>query len=129
LEKLLLWAAREQNPFAQQQTPIFDEDPDLQEEALPQLPICDPWNPIQQLRYEKEIAGFYISGHPLDNYRTIIENYCNTNLELLQKPEIATKFLSKAAKFVGIVSAVQEGKTKNGKDFGGFPVVGGILPE
>jgi DNA polymerase-3 subunit alpha len=118
LEKLLLWAAREQNPFAQQQTSIFDEDPDLQEEALPQLPVCNPWNPIQQLRYEKEIAGFYISGHPLDNYRVIIQNYCNINLKQLQEPGVATKFLSKPAKFVGIVSVVQEGKTKNGKDFG-----------
>jgi len=118
LEKLLLWAAREQNAGAQLQTSIFDDAPAMQEEALPQLPACEPWNPIQQLRYEKEIAGFYISGHPMDNYKIIIENYCNTNLDLLQKPEELEKFLVKTAKFVGIVSAVQQGVTKTGKDFG-----------
>jgi len=118
LEKLLLWAAREQNAGAQQQTSIFDDAPAMQHEALPQLPVCEPWNPVQQMRYEKEIAGFYISGHPLDNYKTIIENYCNTNLDLLQKQEEIEKFIAKTAKFVGIVSDVQQGVTKNGKDYG-----------
>jgi DNA polymerase-3 subunit alpha len=118
LEKLLLWASREHSADAQQQTSIFDDAPEMQEDILPQLPVCEPWNPIQQLRYEKEIAGFYISGHPLDNYKIIIQNYCNTNLELLQKQEEKEKFLSKTAKFVGIVSTVQQGVTKNGKDYG-----------
>ena len=118
LEKLLLWASREQNAGAQQQTSIFDDAPMMQEEVLPKLPVCEAWNPIQQLRYEKEIAGFYISGHPMDNYKTIIQNYCNTNLELLQKLEEKEKFVAKTAKFVGIVSAVQQGTTKTGKDYG-----------
>ena len=118
LEKLLLWAAREQNPSAQQQTSIFDADPDMQEEALPQLPDCERWNPIQQMRYEKEIAGFYISGHPLDNYKNIINNFCNTNLDLLQSEKEKEKYFAKTAKFVGVVSAVQQGITKNNKDYG-----------
>jgi DNA polymerase-3 subunit alpha len=118
LEKLLHWAAREQNAGIQQQISIFDDAPAMQEEALPKLPVCDPWNPIQQLRHEKEVAGFYISGHPLDNYKTIIENYCNTNLDALQKPEELEKFLTKTAKFVGMVSSVQQGTTKNDKVFG-----------
>jgi DNA polymerase-3 subunit alpha len=118
LEKLLLWAAREQNAGTQQQTSIFDHSPTMQKDILPQLPVCPPWNPIQQLRYEKEIAGFYISGHPLDNFKKIIDNYCNTNLDLLQKQEEIEKYIAKTAKFVGIVSAVQQGVTKNGKDYG-----------
>jgi DNA polymerase-3 subunit alpha len=118
LEKLLLWASREHSANLQQQTSIFDDSPDMQDDALPQLPVCEPWNSIQQLRYEKEIAGFYISGHPLDNYKTIIQNYCNTDLELIQKQEEAEKFMAKTAKFVGIVSLVQQGATKTGKDYG-----------
>jgi DNA polymerase-3 subunit alpha len=117
LEKLLLWASRELNADEQQIT-IFDEVDVMQEDALPQLPVCEPWNPIQQLRHEKEIAGFYISGHPLDNYKTIIQNYCNINIEMLKKSEEAEKFLAKNAKFAGIVSAVQQGITKTGKDYG-----------
>ena len=117
LEKLLLWASRELNADEQQIT-IFDAAEVMQEDILPPLPVCEPWNPIQQLRHEKEIAGFYISGHPLDNYKTIIQNYCNINLEMLKKPEEAEKFLAKNAKFAGIVSAVQPGVTKTGKDYG-----------
>ncbi|MDR0206204.1 MAG: DNA polymerase III subunit alpha [Bacteroidales bacterium] len=118
LEKLLLWAAREQNADNQQQTSIFDNTPAMQSDVLPQLPVCKPWNPIEQMRYEKEIAGFYITGHPLENYKIIIENYCNTNLDLLQKQEEIEKYTAKTAKFVGIVSAVQHGVAKNGKDYG-----------
>jgi DNA polymerase-3 subunit alpha len=115
LEKLLLWAAREQTAGTLQQTSFFDDE-QFQEEALPQLPVCEPWNPIQQLRYEKEIAGFYISGHPLDGYKTIINNFCNTNLDLL--PNEKEKYITKTAQFVGVVSAVQQGITKNNKDYG-----------
>ena len=118
LEKLLLWAARENNAGAQQQTSIFDGTPAMQEEALPQLPVCEPWNPVQQLRFEKEIAGFYISGHPLDNYKAIILNYCNTDCDLLNKAEEKERFLSKTAKFAGIVSDIKQGVTKTGKDYG-----------
>jgi DNA polymerase-3 subunit alpha len=118
LEKLLIWAAREQSAGAKIQTSIFDAEPSMQEEALPKLPDTDPWNPIQQMRYEKEVAGFYISGHPLDNYKPIIENFCNTNLDLLQKQEEIERFINKTAKFVGVVSAVQQGVTKTGKDYG-----------
>ena len=118
LEKLLLWASREHDAEAQQQISIFDDAINMQEEALPQLPVCEQWNSIQQLRYEKEIAGFYISGHPLDNYKTIIQNYCNTSLELLKKQEETEKYFAKTAKFAGVVSAVQQGVTKTGKDYG-----------
>ena len=118
LEKLLQWAAREQNAGAQQQTSIFDSTPKMKEESMPQLPVCEPWNPLQKLRYEKEIAGFYISGHPLDDYKTIIENYCNINIDTISKQEELKRFFGKAIRFVGIVSAVQQGITKTGKDYG-----------
>ncbi|MDR2970601.1 MAG: DNA polymerase III subunit alpha [Bacteroidales bacterium] len=118
LEKLLLWASREHSADAQQQTSIFDDAPDMLEDALPQLPKCEPWNPLQQLRYEKEVAGFYISGHPLDNYKTIIQNYCNTNVDLLNKQDEVEKFTNKVAKFAAIISDVQQSTTKTGKDYG-----------
>jgi len=37
------------------------------------LPMIEPWSESQRLAKEKEILGFYISGHPLENYRTEAE--------------------------------------------------------
>ena len=37
------------------------------------LPNVEPWRESERLAKEKEILGFYISGHPLENYRTEAE--------------------------------------------------------
>jgi len=39
---------------------------EVHERALPQV---EDWTPAEKLRGEKEIIGFYVSGHPLDSYR------------------------------------------------------------
>ncbi len=39
------------------------------------LEIFDEWNDKVKLEYEKEFLGFYISGHPLDRYSTLIEAF------------------------------------------------------
>jgi len=32
-----------------------------------------PWPMSEKLGYEKELLGFYVTGHPLDEYRTVLE--------------------------------------------------------
>ena len=38
-----------------------------------ELPVASPWPESERLQKEKEILGFYISGHPLEPYRTECE--------------------------------------------------------
>jgi DNA polymerase-3 subunit alpha len=45
----------------------------------PPLPEVPEWTIQEQLEREKELLGFYISGHPLDKYRTEIELFGNLN--------------------------------------------------
>ncbi|NBV87548.1 MAG: DNA polymerase III subunit alpha, partial [Verrucomicrobia bacterium] len=33
-----------------------------------------PWSPEEKLAAEKELLGFYVTGHPLDRYRTLFES-------------------------------------------------------
>ena len=40
-------------------------------------PTCEPWPIKQLLAFEKEALGFYISGHPLDRYRSDISRYAS----------------------------------------------------
>jgi len=50
-----------------------DEHP---EKALPKVP---DWLPKDKLTYEKEILGFYVTGHPLDQYREKVKDLATHN--------------------------------------------------
>src|SRR5258708_3005207 len=47
------------------------EDAHLQEDRLPDTP---DWDEHTRLANEKEILGFFITGHPLDKYREKLED-------------------------------------------------------
>ncbi|HSI14649.1 MAG TPA: DNA polymerase III subunit alpha, partial [Chthoniobacter sp.] len=38
-------------------------------------PRVTPWSSTEKLGYEKELLGFYVTGHPLDDYRTALEKF------------------------------------------------------
>jgi DNA polymerase-3 subunit alpha len=41
----------------------------------PDLPSVEPWSTSAQLKAEHEVLGFYVSGHPLDDYRAEAEAF------------------------------------------------------
>jgi DNA polymerase-3 subunit alpha len=38
-------------------------------------PKVPPWSSTEKLGFEKELLGFYVTGHPLDDYRTALEKF------------------------------------------------------
>ena len=77
LEKLIRFGGSFQAMQQSSQQSLFGdlgpvEIPDLK------LPDCQPWSNIEKLKREKTIASFFISGHPLDEYRFDIDTFCNT---------------------------------------------------
>ncbi|MBD1363900.1 DNA polymerase III subunit alpha [Mucilaginibacter sp. ZT4R22] len=100
----------------------------------PAMPEADEWPLIEKLKYEKDVIGIYLTGHPLDNYKLELEKYCNTTiaeLKVVQKArsgeggeEIMNKFaeLRKRGEICigGLVGNVQHKTTKMGKPFGTF---------
>jgi DNA polymerase-3 subunit alpha len=38
-------------------------------------PKVPPWNSAEKLAFEKELLGFYVTGHPLDDYRSALEKF------------------------------------------------------
>ena len=40
-------------------------------------PDIDDWDKKERLAFEKECLGFYITGHPLDDYRQVLKS-CTT---------------------------------------------------
>ncbi len=63
-------AQKEQRDAAMGQHGLFgvfqDDEPTTQEKPLPNIP---DWDEHQRLAAEKEILGFFITGHPLEKYR------------------------------------------------------------
>ena len=45
--------------------------------GAPALPNTPPWAESERLQREKELLGFYISGHPLEKYRTECELFAS----------------------------------------------------
>ena len=75
----------------------------------PSIPLVEPWNSLELLNKEKDVVGFYISGHPLDDYKLEIENFCNFNIsELKDLPSIKGKDIHIA----GMVSNIEHRFTK-----------------
>jgi DNA polymerase-3 subunit alpha len=61
-------------------------------------------------------VGIYLSAHPLDEYRIVLDNLCNTTcVELADVGALSDR---EEIILGGIVTAVRTGFTKNGKPFG-----------
>ena len=86
------------------------------EVAKPKMPECEHWSDIDTLKKEKEIVGFYISGHPLDQYRFELENLCTGNTVKIA-PEKLKELNGKEVSIAGIVSNVNVRQTQTGKSF------------
>mgnify|MGYP002556925905 CR=1 FL=1 len=83
----------------------------------PVTPASADWSQLEKLTKEREMVGLYLSSHPLDDYKIIIDHMCKTqlseleNLEPLRGQEIAV---------AGMVVSVQNLMTKTGKPWGRF---------
>jgi DNA polymerase III subunit alpha len=81
---------------------------------LPKVPEVTAWTLTEKLRREKEVVGFYISGHPLDQFSLEIESYCTCGLDKI------TEHKNKDINVAGIVSNVVIRTAKNGNPFALF---------
>ena len=78
---------------------------------LPKMHEMEPWSKTEQLRREKEVVGFYLSGHPLDVYKLELDAYCTCGLEKVE--EIKNKEMAVA----GLINNVLFKTTKTGQPF------------
>ncbi len=75
------------------------------------VPIPDmvEWDDTRKLGYEKEMIGFYITGHPLMKYDRIISRYTNVSSAGLAKLEKSTR-----VRMAGLVKNIKEINTRKG---------------
>jgi DNA polymerase III subunit alpha len=98
------------------QASLFGGDDEV-EISEPQIPAkIEPWSALEQLSREKEVVGFFISGHPLDPYKLIIEHRSSANCAQLKAG--LEPFKNKEVNFGGIVTGFENRTSKTGNAFG-----------
>ncbi len=108
------------NPKTPQiQKSIFGETVTHEMLQKPIPPTVEEWNKIEMLHKEKELVGMYLSSHPLDEYRIII-NHCITHttedLKDLANPK------NRQFTIAGVMGSVQHLFTKTGNPYGRFHI-------
>ncbi len=78
---------------------IFSSEKKEPEQTIPEPPLADvqPWPYNVLLQKEKEILGFYVSGHPLDRYFDEVRGFSTISL----KPESLAEVKDNAAVTIG----------------------------
>jgi DNA polymerase-3 subunit alpha len=119
LEKIVKFGAVYQSQAANTSNTLFG-NLQMPEIVPPKLSVCAPWQLIEQLDFEKEITGMYMSGHPLDNFKFELNHYNITPLSeyVDVKNAVGVTPTGKAFRLAGLVIEAQHRLTKTGKNFG-----------
>jgi DNA polymerase-3 subunit alpha len=70
---------------------------------------AEEWDDLYKLQLEKELMGFYVTGHPLMNFIDIIEKYSNASSQTLAATEPQS-----LVRMAGMIKKIKEINTKKG---------------
>jgi DNA polymerase-3 subunit alpha len=112
LDALVAYSAAVHEAKVSTQVSLFgDSGGDLPE---PRLPFRDDWLPVERLTQEHQAIGFYLSGHPLDDYMSALKR---KDVKTLAEVTVMAERGPLVAKMAGSVSAKQERKSAKGNRF------------
>ena len=112
LDPLVAYSAAVHDAKGSNQVSLFGESGDDIPE--PRLPFRDDWLPIERLAQEHQAIGFYLSGHPLDDYMSALRR---RDVKTLTEITAFAERGPLVAKIAGSVSAKQERKSAKGNRF------------
>lgn len=128
IEKALSYGSKIQQEKNSPQISLFGaaNGSGQQEHQEPAIPIgtmkdglvMEAWTRLQELNYEKEVIGFYLSGHPLERYRWQLEAFSACTLADLDSLKDRERDLA----FGGIVTGVRERISRKGNKFMTFVI-------
>ncbi|MFC3752855.1 DNA polymerase III subunit alpha [Aquamicrobium ahrensii] len=114
VERMMGLAALAQQNATSGQGDIFGASLGAQSNAL-HLPAVEPWLPAERLHREFQVVGFYLSAHPLDEYKRVLEKMRVQNWADFAA---AVKRGASAGRLAGTVTSKQERKTRTGNKMG-----------
>jgi len=113
IEDIISYASRKQEEERLNQVSLFGDGSSgsgfVQE---PKLRDCPPWTNIERLNKERELIGFYLSGHPLDRYKEDAKLFASHTLATDELSELNDR---DRVKVVAIITAVKRITDKKGR--------------
>jgi DNA polymerase-3 subunit alpha len=101
---------RRQRERVEGQASFFDLLPAAPSAPRPEpLAVVPEWDADERLAFEKEVLGFYISGHPLARYGSVVES-----LGITATADLTGKGPGSRVLLFGQVTALKETSTKSG---------------
>jgi DNA polymerase III subunit alpha len=100
---------RQQRDRAEGQGSFFELLPEAPARSSAPAEVIPEWEADQRLAFEKEVLGFYISGHPLARYRDVVEP-----LGITTSADLAAKGHGARVILFGHAAGLKETSTKGG---------------
>lgn len=98
---------------------IFDAEPDVTKKPDDDLPKVPDWDEHTRLQNEKEVLGFFVSGHPMDKYREKLRNLkvvdTATACEMKPEPQVFRRGQDNSAneiQIAGVITGLKVAKSK-----------------
>ncbi len=120
LDGLVAYSAAIHEQKASNQVSLFGEAGDDLPE--PRMMPCSDWLPAERLTEEFKAVGFYLSGHPLDDYMTPLKRKWarDTGMPFMTLDDLTEKVAERGAmnaRLAGVVAGRQERKSARGNRF------------
>ena len=112
VDALLATAQRTHDDAARGQSELFGGPASPEPLALPAI---EPWLPAERLQREYEAVGFFLSGHPLDDYAAALKRL---RVQSWAEFSRAVKAGAGAGRVAGTVVSRTERRTQNGTKMG-----------
>jgi len=115
VEAIMAAAAFAHESATSDQIDIFGAGSASRKPEAIRLPAAEPWLPADRLHREFQVVGFYLSAHPLDEYKTALQRM---RVQNWGEFSAAVKRGATAGRLAGTVTAKQERKTRTGNKMG-----------
>ena len=104
------WAQKQQADRAAGQSSLFGGDGADAHAYTPPLPVVAEWTRGEALRHERDLIGFYVSGHPLDDFAAETAAFASIRLgDGANVPHESDQTV------IGMITEVQHRTTKSGR--------------
>ena len=113
VEEVTAAASAAQRDRESGQVALFADDELAAPAARKQIP---EWPKDERLEKEKELLGYYVTGHPLDKYRSLLNSDRFCKLGLLDDLDIGDR--RARFPFAGMIRKIEQRLTRKGKPFG-----------
>ncbi|MDR2792829.1 MAG: DNA polymerase III subunit alpha [Treponema sp.] len=108
LEQVVEYVQKNKEEKAYGQSGLFDNAPVEQQQSF-RFVEKPEWTRMEKLQIEKELIGFYFSGHPMDDFKDVWEKYSTLNLAELDAAEDGMYAV------VGMIKDLKPHHTNNGE--------------